>query len=529
MDLAPDVRTALDAYLGGRPPRADGTAFRRLAGTVWEAGTALPGSAEAVPALIAAFETAGPAHRPHLAVLLGLLAETETETGPGTGPGPGTAPGPGPGRQTDTELTHEAVRRGLPVFLPALRRSGGDGAATAALLYLLGHFPADRAAVLDAAAGLPLDTGDLARLERLLAPPDPADPALGRVWPSPAAWELSAEERELDRAWVKGLPAGQVTALWENDTRSLLSYAGAKALWAAEHGWDGYRPEPGPALPVAPEEERRAAHRTLPSAAKAAALRCPTCLEELAFGPEGARCTGCGAAHPWSGTALDLSCGVGDKTAAMIRNVPLRYDNALRPAFLRLMGENWAGAVSVADEDRYLAERVRPADEDAPVLDLAAGTGRWTSVLAGVVGRDRVIALDLSGAMLERLSSSLPRLTTVRAGALALPFADASLSAVNCWNALQAVPDAAAAIAEVGRCLRPGGTFTLLTFRPAADPLYRYFQTHTQGVIVFEPDALRGMLEEAGMAVRDLSGPGSFLFATAVREDTGVHEKRGAR
>ncbi|MEU5404200.1 class I SAM-dependent methyltransferase [Streptomyces sp. NPDC005963] len=490
MEIDPAVRSALTAFTSEEGPRA-GDAFRRLVTTVWNHGTAEPTAAASVPDLVAALGTATARHRPLLAILLGLLAETGGDEGG----------------------TRAAVHGGLDRYLALVDDARTDQPLAAALLYLLGHFPQDRDTILGAVRELPVAESDLSRLDRRLSPLDPLDPQLGRTWPSPVDWELSEEERALDLAWVRELPGDQVAALWENDSRSLLAYAGAKALWAAEHGWSAYQPDPSLTLPPAGRAEQRAN----PVSAHADALRCPACRGRLEFRVDGAHCTGtCGADGPLVEGVLDLSGGVGNGTAAMARNVPLRYDNALRPAFLRLMGTNWAGVVPVPDEDRYLEDRVRPVD--GPVLDLAAGTGRWTWVLAEQLGAERVIALDLSPAMLKRLREVLPEVSTVRGSAVSLPFDDSSLGAVNCWNALQALPDAGEAIAEVGRCLRPGGTFTLMTFRPAEDPLYRYFQTLPRGVIVFEPEAVRELLEKAGMTVVDLSGEGSFLFITAVRE-----------
>ncbi len=198
------------------------------------------------------------------------------------------------------------------------------------------------------------------------------------------------------------------------------------------------------------------------------------------------------------------------------------YESVLRPAFLRIAGANWGGAVTLADEDAYMVRHISPVD--GPVLDLAAGAGRWTRVVAGTVGHDRLIALDMGLPMLTVLRDTLPEVPAVRASALDLPFDDASLGAVNCWNALHAFPDdAARAIAEVGRVLRPGGTFTMMTFLFDSDPIVRYFQTshyfpsRVEGMLLFEMDEIRRWLADAGMTVRDASGPGSFAFITAVR------------
>ncbi|KPI19084.1 Methyltransferase type 11 [Actinobacteria bacterium OK074] len=479
VESSPD-RTELNAY------------YRKLIAELWHPDGVTPAGVRAAPELVASLDTVDRARRPHVAFVLGLLAETALPDG---------APGPLP-----------AVRAGLDRYLALAATAGDDEPLLFALLYLLGHFPADRDRILRALTGLPLPL-DLARLDRSLRLPDPDDPTLGRVWPSPALWQLDEAERAVDRQWIGALPPERFTALWEYDTRSLLAYSGAKALWAVEHG---PLVEPAPTYGDAALSARKPTDGGVPEHHRAV-LRCPGCRSPLVFAADTAVCAGCGSAHPVADGIVDLSAGVGDDSEAGKRNVPPRYEAALRPAFLRIMGGNWNGAVTVADEDRYLRERVRPVA--GPVLDLAAGAGRWTGTLARAVGPERVIAVDLSSSMLGRLHQALPDVLAVRASAHGLPFADATLGAVNCWNALQAIPDPAKAISEVGRCLRPGGTFTLFTFRPTADPVVHHFQNRVHpGVSVPGLAAVRGWLESAGMSVREQSCPASFLFLTAVRE-----------
>nr|BFE84740.1 hypothetical protein GCM10020093_073410 [Planobispora longispora] len=147
-------------------------------------------------------------------------------------------------------------------------------------------------------------------------------------------------------------------------------------------------------------------------------------------------------------------------------------------------------------------------------------------MVAGAVGADRLIAMDMGLPMLTVLRGRLPEVPAVRASALRLPFEDASFAAVNCWNALQAFPDdAAAAIAEMGRVLRPGGTLTMMTFLFDSDPIARHFQashffpSRVEGMLLFEREELHRWLADAGLKVRDMSGPGTFVFITAERED----------
>ncbi|MCF3176319.1 class I SAM-dependent methyltransferase [Streptomyces sioyaensis] len=477
-------------------------AFSRLVGAVWVAGKPTANAAAWVQKARANLEEGSAAHQARLALLLGLLAETsETKTAP--------------------EVRRE-VRNGLPAYLSLLASDAAQPASpsalTLALLYLLAHFPEDADHVLDRTRAIELPEEDRSRFERCLAQREANDPALGRVWPSPAGWTLTEEEHARDRRWVAQLDDATVRSFWDKDTRSLLAYSGAKAYGALTVGLSSQQTAPPEAVPDAGTEQ---AHPAGLLGAHADVICCPSCRHRLAEEAHGARCTGCGARYAARRGYLDLT-RVADGAADVIgANAPMylpRYESLLRPSFLRVHGINWNDAISVEAEHQYLADHVRPVG--GPVLDLAAGAGNWTRTLARSAGPERVIALDLATAMLDRLRITLPGVPALRGSAVELPFADASLGAVNCWNALQAMDDPESAIREVGRCLHPGGTFTLLTFQPAPDPVYRHFQTLIEeclGVRSFRPDALASALEEAGMTVREMTAPGTFLILTAVR------------
>ncbi|WP_331739272.1 class I SAM-dependent methyltransferase (plasmid) [Streptomyces sp. NBC_00637] len=499
--------TSVDAFVDA-PPEHTARRFRLLVDEVWEDGEPTASALDAVPALVAGLERAGKERRGHLAILLGLLAEAEhpTSAGPVT----------------------RAVRAGLARYLRLLRAEDGGTPVALALLYLLSHFPADRDEILRAAAGLELDAADVSRLDRALSELDPARPALGRVWPSPSAWTLNEDELAFDQSWIAALTPHQLLAAWDNDTRTVLGTIGARAYWAVCHG----APADAPAA-VVPDRAHAAAPATGTEliAAHAAALRCPACRGALRPGEGWFTCAGCAVRYPAASGILDLTApadedGTVDDFLEKLSQVPsmgLFYEAVARPSFLRVAGANWGGLVTPADEDRYIAEHVTPVD--GPVVDLAAGAGRWTAVVADAVGADRLVAVDSSLPMLNVLRGRLPDVPAVLAGAADLPFADASVGAVVCWNALQAFYDEApAAIAEVGRVLRPGGTFTVMTFRRSEDPVYRYFQSahrfpqHEGGLRLFDPRDLERWLTEAGLTVREESGPGTFVFITAVRD-----------
>jgi SAM-dependent methyltransferase len=88
------------------------------------------------------------------------------------------------------------------------------------------------------------------------------------------------------------------------------------------------------------------------------------------------------------------------------------------------------------------------------VLDLAAGTGKLTALLAPL-GADLVAAEPVAG-MRDRLRAMLPGVPAVAAVAEALPFADASVDAVTVAQAFHWF-DGPAAMADLARVVRPGG------------------------------------------------------------------------
>ncbi|MER7764550.1 class I SAM-dependent methyltransferase [Streptomyces sp. NPDC097619] len=508
----PAVTDLLDAF--AKAP-ADGleAAFLPLAASVWGTDGPTAAAAGAVPALVAALDPADDTHRGHLAVLLGLLAEAEHPV-------------------TDGPV-RAAVHAGLDRYLDLLGAADPEAPLTFALLYLVGHFPADRERILAVTAPLGLGDDDRTRLERSLAELDPARPDLGRCWPSPAAWQLNPDEVEFDASLFAGLTTEQLEANWDNDSRTVLAYSGMKAYFAVRYG-----EALETAYPLPPAEQWAAEAAALPGTAfarHAEALRCPSCSATLDFADASARCTGCDTRYALSAGLLDLSRGETgsratdeDDTADLLQKLAgmpsmgVYYESVLRPAFLRVAGLNWDDAVTPALEDEYLATRTAPVE--GTVLDLCCGAGRWTAVVEQAVGTERLLAQDLAHPMLNAMRRALPEVPAVIASALDLPYDDASIGAVNCWNALQAFPEQAdTAIAEIGRVLKPGGTFTLLTFRWADDPIDRhyqashYFPSRPAGMLLFELDDVKQWLAAAKLDIREESGTGAFVFITAER------------
>lgn len=135
---------------------------------------------------------------------------------------------------------------------------------------------------------------------------------------------------------------------------------------------------------------------------------------------------------------------------------------------------------AVADQFDRVRDRLPDADDREPVfdsalrtalrgtrggrlLDLGCGKGRFLS-LWRQAGFD-VVALDRSRGMLCGAQASAPpaaRPGFVCASASDLPFADACFDAVSAVEVMEHLPDVEAALREMHRVLRPGGSLLLL-------------------------------------------------------------------
>jgi ubiquinone/menaquinone biosynthesis C-methylase UbiE len=100
---------------------------------------------------------------------------------------------------------------------------------------------------------------------------------------------------------------------------------------------------------------------------------------------------------------------------------------------------------------------------NAPVLDLAAGTGKLTRPLV-VAGFD-VVAVEPQAEMRKRLARGVGGERVREGVAEAIPLADASVDAVTVADAFHWF-DRAQALVEIRRVLRPGGGLAVLSTIP---------------------------------------------------------------
>jgi demethylmenaquinone methyltransferase/2-methoxy-6-polyprenyl-1,4-benzoquinol methylase len=124
-------------------------------------------------------------------------------------------------------------------------------------------------------------------------------------------------------------------------------------------------------------------------------------------------------------------------------------------------------------------------------LDVAGGTGDLAAGLAKQVGQKGLVVLtDINAAMLGRGRERLldagfaGNLRYVQANAQALPFPDSTFDCVTVGFGLRNVTDKAAALASMGRVLKPGGQLLVLEFsQPVAPGLKPLYDTYSFRVL----------------------------------------------
>jgi SAM-dependent methyltransferase len=100
---------------------------------------------------------------------------------------------------------------------------------------------------------------------------------------------------------------------------------------------------------------------------------------------------------------------------------------------------------------------------DAPVLDLAAGTGKLSRALVAA-GLD-VLAVEPQGPMRDKLAAAIGSERVLEGVAEAIPLPDASVDAVTVADGFHWF-DQAQALDEIRRVLRPGGGLAVLSTVP---------------------------------------------------------------
>jgi len=100
------------------------------------------------------------------------------------------------------------------------------------------------------------------------------------------------------------------------------------------------------------------------------------------------------------------------------------------------------------------------------VLDVGTGEGQLARLAIARAGARRVVGVDPTWAQLTVARDRAGGPAYARAGAAALPFADAGFDAVVACLVFEHITAVDEALAEVGRVLRPGGRFLFFLNHP---------------------------------------------------------------
>ncbi len=95
-----------------------------------------------------------------------------------------------------------------------------------------------------------------------------------------------------------------------------------------------------------------------------------------------------------------------------------------------------------------------------------------------------------------------------------IPFADASFDALTLWDVLEHLPDPHAAMAEIARCLRPGGLLALSTgdvqsFVARVSGARWHLYTLPEHLFFYSREGLRRLCAAHGLCVRSLRAEGA--------------------
>ena len=139
----------------------------------------------------------------------------------------------------------------------------------------------------------------------------------------------------------------------------------------------------------------------------------------------------------------------------------------------------------------FLANLARPSREHPRILDLASGTGDLMRTLSDAIPHPACrIASDINFEMLRRGARKLGEgarfagVFWVQADAEHLPFADRTFDLVTMAFGLRNVTHKDAALAEIHRVLRPGGSTLILEFsHPPSQPVQKLYDRYSFAVL----------------------------------------------
>lgn len=225
---------------------------------------------------------------------------------------------------------------------------------------------------------------------------------------------------------------------------------------------------------------------------------------------------------PAAGLARDVAAMLLGPNGSAARTMPSDFERLetvkkaraqTAAAYFEANAARWDQIRSLHVDEAQVEKALTRALADAPagdLLDIGTGTGRILEVLGPIANTGT--GLDLSREMLALARSRLDRAglhnCSVRQGDMyRLPWAPRSFDTVAFHQVLHYAEDAAAAIAEAARVLRPGGRLIVADFAP--HELTRLRDAHAHRHLGFADGEISGWYRKAGLepaGIRHLKG-----------------------
>jgi SAM-dependent methyltransferase len=214
-----------------------------------------------------------------------------------------------------------------------------------------------------------------------------------------------------------------------------------------------------------------------------------------------------GASATWDGEKFDLG---GESVRVLAYEVsPSGWNDELTR-----LHEETAGSdhfIDVASREYALAEAIgavrRP---DSVVMEIGVSSGFLLADLEARLPDHRVIGADYTHDTLESLGQRMRSVPLVQFDLTRCPLPEGFADVVVALNVLEHIPDDKAAVAELFRILRPGGTAIIEV--PAGAKLFDVYDRALMHFRRYDMAGLAALFEDAGFAVESKSHLGAMLY-----------------
>ncbi|XP_051126433.1 uncharacterized methyltransferase At1g78140, chloroplastic-like isoform X2 [Andrographis paniculata] len=238
-------------------------------------------------------------------------------------------------------------------------------------------------------------------------------------------------------------------------------------------------------------------------------LACPICYKRLTWnvdpgsslesvGRSTLQCHTCQKSYSGKDSYLDMTIAGGGNVSGESMAASTEFFRF--PLISYLYERGWRQSFSVLGgfpgpekEFELIKDYIKPVS-GGNIIDASCGSGMFSRLFAKSGLFSAVVALDFSESMLQQCfefvkqEDNFPEenLILVRADISRLPFASSTVDAVHAGAAMHCWPSPSAAVAEISRVLKPGGTFVAstyilnspFTYIPLAGPLRQVSGSH---------------------------------------------------